>query len=524
MYPIDIEFLRNNPEQYREVFKKRFIKDGDKLVDQAIELDKRRRSIQRELDNLKSSLNKYSKAIGILKQFYSGKISKEETVNTLKNLLENPEEYLQEEGEDLLKQEIFEVKQQINDLEEEFKEVTQKLIELLYKFPNTIDPEVPIGPDDSYNIPIRFWGIPVVWNNYLDQFKEQTEKYGFKIVEVGKLLEENSKYILDINKLEEIYINAKEGKPSPNINFNEVLDFEKLNSDKIVPYILVEHEPKHHYDITKEFDLVDTDKAGTISGSRFYFEKNDLALMDLALSMYGMRFYRDLGYNTILVPPYMIRKDIESKITYYEAFKEAIYHIVEDELVLITTSEHPICAYYMNETFNSEDLPLKILAWSPAFRKEAGSHGKDTKGIFRTHQFHKVELHIICKIDEDKKYFKELVEAFEKFIQSINLPYRIVLLSSGDMDKRATIQYDLEAWFPGQGKYRELGSIATMRDWVSRKVNIKVRDKGEKQYVANLYSTGCAVQRTLCCILENYYSFKDNIIYLPKQLEQYIKT
>ena len=522
MFPIDMNKLRENPDLYREVFKKRFIEGGDKLVERALELDEKRKSIQKKLDFLRSMLNKYSKAIGVLKMLFSGKISKEEALEKLKDVLENPEKYLDDDGEVLLKEEILKTKQQIVELEEEFKKVTQELVDVLYKFPNFVDPQVPIGPDDSYNVPVKFWGVPKVWNKHLDSFREQTERYGFTIVELGKILEEHSEYIKDIKMLNQVYETLKSGG-AVDINFNDVLDFEKLNSDKIIPYVLIETEPKHHYDLVKEFDLADTDKAGKIAGSRFYFEKNELVMLDLALSLYGMEFYRSLGYNLMLIPPYMIRKDVESKITYYEAFKEAIYHVVEDNLILITTSEHPICAYYMDETLEEEKLPLKILAWSPAFRKEAGAHGKDTKGIFRTHQFHKVELHIICKLEEDKKYLQELVDAFEKFMQSLNLPYRLVLLSSGDMDKRATIQYDIEAWFPGQGSYRELGSIATMSDWVSRKINIKVRTKQGSKYVANLYSTGCAVQRTICCILENYYSHKDDKILVPSPLKYYTK-
>ncbi|RLE68066.1 MAG: serine--tRNA ligase, partial [Thermoprotei archaeon] len=232
-------------------------------------------------------------------------------------------------------------------------------------------------------------------------------------------------------------------------------------------------------------------------------------------------FYSKKGFNNIIIPPYLMRKSIEEKITYYEAFRDAIYHVVEGNLILITTSEHPIAAMYIDHTFREDELPLRILAWSPAFRKEAGAHGKDTKGIFRTHQFHKVELHSITRLGEDIGELEYILKITEEFMQSLNIPYRVTLLSSGDMDRRATIQYDIEGWFPGQGRYRELFSLATMGDWVSRKINTRVQRKNGKEYVANLYATGVAIQRMLCCIIENYYNIDSNLILVPEKLIKY---
>lgn len=510
IFPIDIEILKKDPEKYREAFRKRYM--DEEIVDKALDLYYSWKEKKEKEDEIRSKINKITKLYGILTR---ESVHYEEIEKLgLKEIYEEFKDKISKEGLEILKKEVKALNEIVKEIEKERKKLYEELVNILYKFPNFIDEDVPIGPDDTYNVPLEFWGVPRVSN--LDLFKEQTEKYGFKIVELKEISE---KYVIDRLKLRELYEILKGENDFFEINFDEVLDFEKLNKEKIVPYVKVDKELKHHYDLVYELNLVDTEIASKVSGSRFYFEFGDLVFLDFALSLYSLKFYKNKGYGFVLIPPYLMKKEVESRITYYEAFKDSIYHVVEDNLILIPTSEHPIVTLYMDKVLREEELPIRILAWSPAFRKEAGAHGKDTKGIFRTHQFHKVELHIICKLEEDRKYLSELYNIFKEFMKTLNIPFRMIVLSSGDMDRRARIQYDLEAWFPGQQRYRELGSLATVGDWISRKLNIRVG----KNYVANLYSTGAAIQRTICCILENFYDMKNRRVVIPKVLRKYLE-
>jgi len=461
LFPINIQDFRKNPDKYIEIFKKRFL--NPEPAYKAIELDKKWREIKKKINDLRHKRNLLSRIYSELKD---RKLKIEEIKEKYGKFFGNLITEIEKNGIEGIKKISNITNEEIVKLEKEEKILLEELINTFYLFPQEIDPKVPIGPDERYNVAIKYIGRPKVYKNYVEEFRKN---YG-------------------------------------NVEIAEI-----------------EHEPKHHYDLVRDFNLVDTETAGIMSGSRFYIEKNELVFLDLALSMYALEFYKKRGFEFAIITPYLMRKEIEKKIVYYEAFKEAIYHVVEDDLILIPTSEHPIAAMFMNKIFEEKDLPKRILAWSVAFRKEAGAHGKDTKGIFRTHQFHKVELHSITTLEEDEKELEFLIKVFSEFIESLELPHRIVVLSSGDMDRRASIQYDLEAWFPAENKYRELGSIATMKDWISRKLNIKVRKNGKLEFVSNLYSTGCAIQRTICCMLENYYNFDENVIKIPKVLKKYLE-
>ncbi len=358
-----------------------------------------------------------------------------------------------------------EIKREIERIEAGLKEIERRLRDIELRLPNWLDEKVPLGPDERFEKPVKYFGKPKVYREFEEEFK----------------------------------------KENPNAE-----------------YELIDWKPMHHYDIVREFGLADTDIAAEITGSRFYIEKNELPFLDLALSLYAMEFFYKKGFNEVLIPPYMLRRGIEERITYFEAFEEAIFTVREEDYILITTSEHPICAIYKDNTFEEKELPKRILAWSPAFRREAGAHGKDTKGIFRTKQFHKVELHTISTLDDQYEELEYLINVVDEFMKTLEIPYRIVIVPSGDMDKRALIQYDVQAWFPGQGRYRETHSIATMGSWVSEKMNIKVNRKGKREFVANLYATGVAVQRTLLAIFENHYDPEEGIIRLPRIFKKYL--
>ncbi len=275
---------------------------------------------------------------------------------------------------------------------------------------------------------------------------------------------------------------------------------------------------KHHYDIVKEFGLVDSDKAAEIAGARFYYELNKLAILDLALALYAFKKFWQAGFKPV-VPPYMIRRKAEEGATSLEQFEEQIYKIENEDLYLIPTAEHPVAAYKMNEVLH--ELPLRVVAFSACFRKEAGAHGKDTKGIFRVHQFHKVELYSFCHPDESYDEMEKLLALSEEILRELNIPYRIVKVCSGEMDKKVALQYDIEGWFPGQQKYRELGSVGNVLDWQSRRLNIKYWDKKENRpkFCHTVFATGVAIQRTMCAMLEN--NLDGDVIRIPRVLQPY---
>ncbi|MGC9133592.1 MAG: serine--tRNA ligase [Nanopusillaceae archaeon] len=517
-FPVDIDFLRNNIELYKETFRKRGL--DEKNVDKAIELDNKRRELQKELDKLKHRKNLLSKLYGYALQYKNGKITREEFIKNAINL-----GFDIHEGDielEKIKEEIKDTDEEINRKQEEYNIVESNLIDLLWNFPNLLSPEVPVG-DESKNTPVIFWGVPRVYD--INLFKEQTEKFGWKIIELEELLNNNQyeKYIKNKELLKELSEILSDKEDFKEINFNDVLDFEKLNQDKIVVYKKVNHELKHQYDILKQYNLADTDIAGEVSGSRFYYEFDLLSLLDLGLSLEGVKFMIKKGYK-FTIPPYMLKKEILDGIITLDDFADMMYEIEGEELYLIGTAEHPITALYYNSIINEDKLPIKIVGWSPCFRKEAGAHGKDTKGLFRLHQFHKVEQYIFCKPEDSEKYHKELINNAQEFLEKLNIPYRTVIIASMDMGKRSYKQYDVEGWFPGQQKYRELISGSNVTDWQSRRSNIRYRTKNnELKYLHTLNCTLTALQRTITCILENNYDYKNNRIYIPKILQGYVE-
>ena len=224
---------------------------------------------------------------------------------------------------------------------------------------------------------------------------------------------------------------------------------------------------------------------------------------------------------TPIEPPFMLRRRAEEGVTSFEDFEEMLYKIEGEDLYLIPTSEHPIAAMHMDEVLNPKDLPLKYAGISPCFRKEAGSHGRDTKGIFRVHQFNKVEQFVFCKPDESWDWFERLIENAEEIFRKLKIPYRVVNICTGDIGMVAAKKYDLEAWLPGQGKYREMVSCSNCTEWQSRRLNIRYfLPTGEKKYVHTLNSTAVATGRTIIAIMENFQK-KDGSIRIPKVLHKY---
>ncbi len=279
---------------------------------------------------------------------------------------------------------------------------------------------------------------------------------------------------------------------------------------------------QNHIDISENLDLIDLERAAKTAGARFYYLKNDLVKLNYAIIHYALDFLEERDYN-LIQPPYMInRKAMEGAII-AEDFENVIYKVQDEDLYLIGTSEHAIAAMHSEEILDGNELPLRYAAVSPCFRKEAGAHGKDQKGIFRVHQFEKIEQFVFSKPEDSWKEHENMLAIVEEFYQKIGIPYKIMLLSSGDMGKISAKTYDIEAWMSGQNTYREIVSCSNCLDYKARRLMIRFRNKTNEQtqYLHTLNSTLVATSRTLVAIMENFQT-KDGHISVPQVLQKYL--
>ena len=473
----DIKLIRN--EESYKIIKRDFLKrdltpllvdfSKEEIVklsnEQLLDLiNKYDNSFTLKLDELKKLDELWRKTLKNLeeKRALRNKLSKE-----VANLFKSGEKDKAEE----LKEKVRVLKEEIEKLEEEVKEIKNNIDKLRLQLPNLVDEKVPLGLDEEDN-------------------KELYIVTPQKI----KVLRDNEKLIKEFE--------------------------EKKVEFKLVNKVF------HHYYL-EENNLIDTKKAGEVSESRFYFEFDDIVLLDLALINFSLDLFirelkkRNLNFK-VVIPPYMVRKEIEEGATTLDAFEEAIYKVENENLYLIPTAEHALVGYFKDILLEEKDLPLVLIGISPAFRKEAGAHGKDTKGIFRVHQFHKIELFALTKEKEDEKIMKELINIAESLLINLKIPYRRVVICSGDMDKKAKYQEDLEAWFPGQQKFREVGSYAYLGDWQARRLNIKYLHNEERKFVSTVYATGIAIQRIICALVENHFDEKKSVIKIPNFLRKYL--
>jgi len=280
-------------------------------------------------------------------------------------------------------------------------------------------------------------------------------------------------------------------------------------------------ELKTHTEIIENLNIGDFQKAAEVSGSGFHYLKNDLAQLNIALMQFAIDSLRKKGYQ-LFIPPLMLRRKPYEGVTDLSDFENVMYKIENEDLYLIATSEHPIAAYFMNETLNEKDLPVKIVGMSPCFRKEIGSRGVDTKGLYRIHQFWKIEQFIFCKPEDSWKYHEELQTNSEQLYKKLGIPFRVVNICTGDIGIVAAKKYDIETWFPRQKKYGEVGSNSNCTDYQARRLNIKfINNKGEKQYIHTLNNTALATSRTMVAILENFQQ-KNGSVKIPVVLQKYM--
>jgi len=282
-------------------------------------------------------------------------------------------------------------------------------------------------------------------------------------------------------------------------------------------------KPLSHVKLIQDIDGADTKKASEVVGSRFYYLKGDIVLLNLALLRFALDKLISKGYEPLWTP-FFIKHEIMKAAAELADFENQLYKIHDENIFMIATSEQTLAAYHYDEIIDPETLPLKYAGVSSCFRREAGSHGKDTLGIFRVHQFEKVEQYIFCKPENSWDLFEELILNAEEIYKELEIPYRIVNIASGELNDNAAKKYDLEAWFPSSGKFRELVSCSNCLDYQARKLKVRVGKVGasEKKVIAHtLNCTAIATERTICCILENYQN-KDGSVRIPKALQPYL--
>ncbi|MGP6219749.1 serine--tRNA ligase [Caldiplasma sukawensis] len=368
---------------------------------------------------------------------------------------------LDENETEELKSKVREINEEIKIIQNELREIEDKRNKIVSNIPNLLYEDVPIAKGDENNLFVSFSGEARVRKEDLENFLKLTNNKGkYRIVE----------------------------------------------------------KTYSHSDIIEKHDLVDMERAAKIAGARFYITKNRLLKLELALINYAVDFLSERGFSVVEPPP-MITGEYVWKATDEGTFQDAIYRIDGEDLYLISTSEHPIAAMLSDEYIEEKELPIRVGGFSPCFRKEAGSHGKDTKGIFRVHYFKKVEQFIFCRQEDSWDFLEELRENTEKLFSSLGFAYRVVNVCSGELGSLAAKKYDIEVWMPNQGTFRELASISNDTDYQARSLNIKYNGPDGRKFVHTLNGTAIPTSRTLAAIIENFY--ENDEIKIPKVLVPY---
>lgn len=276
----------------------------------------------------------------------------------------------------------------------------------------------------------------------------------------------------------------------------------------------------NHIDAAKDKDLLDIQRAAKVAGARFYYLKGGLVRLNMALLQYALDHLASYGY-TPVQSPYMINRQSMEGAVIAEDFEDVIYKIQDEDLYMIGTSEHALAAMHSGEILDGKSLPVRYAGVSPCFRKEAGAHGRDQKGIFRVHQFEKIEQFVYARPEESWNEHKRMLDIAESFYKNLELPYRVMLLCTGDMGKVAAKTYDIEAWMAGQGAYREIVSCSNCLDYQARRLMIRYRDRtnDKPQYLHTLNCTLVATTRTMVAIMENFQD--GDKIRIPEVLHRY---
>lgn len=349
----------------------------------------------------------------------------------------------------------------------------------------------------------------------------------------SSLIEQMRSVSENLQKLEETQVKAEESYQKlsltiPNMIHESVPTGKDETANKEIKkwgtIPVFDFKVRDHIDLTQSLDLVDLERAAKVSGARFYYLKNQLVKLNQSLIQFALDFLSEKNYTPIQTP-YMINKNSMEGAIIAHDFEDVIYKVEGEDLYLIGTSEHAVASMHSDEIIEGKSLPLRYAGVSPCFRKEAGAHGRDQKGIFRVHQFEKVEQFVFSRPEESWNEHERMLAIVEEFYQKIGLPYRVMLLSSGDMGKVSAKTYDLEAWMAGQNNYREIISCSNCLEFQARRLKIRFRDKTNEQpqHLHTLNSTLVATTRTMVAILENFQT-KDGHIAIPKVLQKYVGT
>ncbi len=279
-------------------------------------------------------------------------------------------------------------------------------------------------------------------------------------------------------------------------------------------------KPRDHVELGQLLDIIDIERAAKVSGSRFYYLKNEGVALEQALLRFALDTLVPEGF-TPVIPPVLITEDTMSRLGYMEnGGDEDMFRLEKDGLILVATAEQSIVPMHRDETLSEKELPKRYVGYSPSFRREAGSYGKDTKGILRVHQFNKVEMVSFVKKGEDDAEHEYLLGLEEKFFTELGIPYQVVKMCTGDLGFPAARKFDIEAWIPTQEKYREVTSVSTVTDFQSRRLNTKYRTNDGTEYVQILNGTAFSIGRPIIAILENYQQ-EDGTVIIPEVLRKY---
>lgn len=373
---------------------------------------------------------------------------------------------------------------------------------------------------------------------------QKLEKISAKKNEATKLIpslkdeKEKKKVIAEMKEIDEEGDNIKKSLKELDDNFesmacqipNLCLCNVPIGKDELGNIVLKEvgkkpnfkFQPKDYMELAEKLDLIDIERASKVSGSRFGYLKNEAVFLEIALIKLAFDMLSKKGFSPV-IPPVLIKPEMMKGMGYIdtEKDKEERYFLEKDNLYLVGTSEQSVGPMHKDEIFEEKDLPKRYIVFSTCFREEAGSYGKDTKGILRVHQFDKLEMFSFSRPEDSQKEHQFLISLEEKLMQALKLPYRQVQLCSGDLSRPSAATFDIEAWFPGQNEYRETHSASNCTDFQSRRLNIRYRSKSSKlDYVHTLNGTAFAVGRILAAIIENYQE-KNGSIKVPKALQKY---
>ena len=419
---LDINFIRQNPEEINDMLRKRRQEEDRTKVDDLLEYDRRRREFIKESDELKALRNRVSKDIAVIKRTGQGS------------------------AEDLIR-EMKEVADKIAGMNDTLGEIEKKMESILLSLPNKLHPDVPEGSSAEDN---HTYKEPIV--------------------------------------------------------FDHALDFPLLN----------------HLDLGNKLGILDFERGAKISGTGFPVYTGKGARLERALLNFMLDYHTEKHGYTEVFPPFMVNEDSLRGTGQWPKFADQVYYINEDNLYAIPTAEVPVTNLHRDEMLRDEQLPISYAAYSACFRREAGSYGKDTRGFLRVHQFNKVEMVKFTRPEKSYDALEEILQNAEAILKALKIPYRVLLLCSGDISASAAKCYDIEVWSPAENKYLEASSCSNFEDYQARRANIRFKPDGSPKpaYVHTLNGSGLATSRLMVSLLENYQTAEGTIV-VPEVLRKY---